>query len=88
MVIASDIVFCCPSGSQCLRCYEIYKEMILEVTKHRVITVRILVILDVIKVAYELSGPFAQIEAPQADNSSSTSPENFNKNVFFAETFV
>ena len=60
-----------------LRCYKIYKEIILEIAKQVLImkTMRIVWVLDVKKVAYELSGPFA----PQADNDSSSPPEDFHK---------
>ena len=61
------------------QCYEIHKEMILEIMKQRVIRtiMRIVWVLDVKKVANELSGPFAKAGAPQADNDSSNPPEIF-----------
>ena len=40
-------------------------------------------VLDVNKVSYELSGPFAEVAAPQADNDNSNLPEIFRINVFF-----
>ena len=66
--------------SKYLRCYKIFKEMILEVMKHRVImkTMEIVRLLDVKKVAYELPGPFAKVGAPHAGNDSSSFPENFH----------
>ena len=45
-------------------------------------------VLDVKKVAYELSGPFAKVGAPQADNDSSKPPEMFHKKVFLTKFFV
>ena len=41
-----------------LRCYEAYKEVILEITKQGVIMITMMIVrvLDVKKVAYELSG--------------------------------
>ena len=69
--------------SKYLQCYEInYKEMILKMTKQRVvlITMRIVWVLDVKKVANELSGP-------QADNENSNPPEIFHKNVFLTKSF-
>ena len=51
------------------------------------ITKRILWVLGVKKVAYKLSGPFAKIGAPQADNDSNNHPEIFHKNVFLAKSF-
>ena len=47
--------------------------MILEITKQTgiLITMKIVWVLDVKKVAYELSCPFAKVGAPQADNDSS-----------------
>ena len=58
--------------------------------KQRVIMVsmRIIWALDAKKIAYELSGSFAKVGAPQADNESSKPPKNFNKNVFPAENFA
>ena len=48
------------------------------------ITMGIVWVLDIKKVAYELSGPFAKVGPPQADNGSNKPPENFRKkNVFF-----
>ena len=43
--------------------------------------------LDVMKVAYELSGPFAEVGAPQADNGSSNPPGNFHKNFSLDKSF-
>ena len=87
----SQLNFICGTGltSKYFRCYEIYKEMILEITKRRVImkTKRIIQILVVKKVTYELTGPVAKIGAPQADNDSSDPPEIFHKNVFLTKTF-
>ena len=45
------------------------------------------VFLTFIKVASELSGPFAKIEAPQAGKDCSNPPEFFHKNVFLAKSF-
>ena len=69
-----------------LRCHKIYKEVILEKTKQRVaiLTLRIVRVLHVHKVADELSDPFANVGAQQADNDSSNPPENFHKNGFNA----
>ena len=50
------------------------------------ITMRILRVLDVEKVAYELSGSFARVGAPQADNDTK-GPEDFHKNIFLVKTF-
>ena len=44
---------------------------------------RIVWVLYVKKVAYELNGPFAKVGAPQADNDSSNPPENIHKKTFF-----
>ena len=75
--------------SKYLRRYETYEEMIMEVTKQRmiIIIIRIVRVLDVKEVAYELSGPFSKVGASQADNDSSHPPENFNRNVFLAKIF-
>ena len=51
------------------------------------ITNRIVRVLDVKKVADELSGAFVKVGAPQADNDNSNPPENFHKNVFLAKSF-
>ena len=48
---------------------------------------RIVWILDVKKVPYDLSIPFAKVGAPQADNDNSNTPENFYENVFFFKRF-
>ena len=48
---------------------------------------RIVRVLDITKVANELSGPFAKVGAPQTDNDSSSPPEIFHKNIFDAESF-
>ena len=49
-------------------------------------TMRNVSVLDVKKLAsYELSGLFAKIGAPHADNDRSSSPEDFNKYVFRAK---
>ena len=63
--------------------------MSLEITKQRVIITikRVTLVFDVEKVAYELSGLFAIVGAPQADNDSSSPPGNFNKNVFLTQRF-
>ena len=37
--------------------------------------------------ANELSGNFAKVGAPQADNDSSNSPEIFHTNIFLAKHF-
>ena len=60
--------------------YEIYKEMILEMTKQRVIMInmRIVWLFDIKKIAYELTGSFAKVRAPQADKDS-INPENLHK---------
>ena len=44
-------------------------------------------VLDGKKVAFELSDPFAKVEAPQADNDSSNPPEIFHKKFFFALSY-
>ena len=44
-------------------------------------------VLDVNRVAIELSDPFAKVGAPQADNKSSNSQDCFHKNVFLATNF-
>ena len=44
-------------------------------------------VLDVEKEVYELSGPFAKVGAPQADNDDSNLPENVHKSVFLAKSF-
>ena len=49
---------------------------------------KIVWVSDVKKVAYELPGPFAKVEAPQADNDSSIPPEIFDKYVFPTKSFV
>ena len=51
------------------------------------ITMRIVWVLDVKKVANELSSPFAKVGAPRSDNDNSNPPENFHKNVFPAKSF-
>ena len=58
--------------SKYFQCYEIYKNMILEITKQRVVMIIMMTawILYVKKVAYEMSGHFAKVWAPQADNDS------------------
>ena len=43
--------------------------------------------MDVKKVANELSGPFAKVGAPQADNDSGNPSEMFHKNVFLTKIF-
>ena len=67
-----------------LWCYGICKAKILEITKQIVIkiTMKIVRVLDVKKVVYDLSGPFAKIGAPEADNDSSSRPENFLQKSF------
>ena len=64
--------------------------MILEITKQRVIliTMRIVWVLDVKKVVYELSGPFARVGAPQADNDSSNRSESFIKKIFLLKVLI
>ena len=47
---------------------------------------RIVWVLDVKNVAYELSGPSVKVGASQADSDSSN-PENFHKNFYHAESF-
>ena len=68
-----------------LRCYDVYKEMIPEITKQRVamITMTIVLVMDVKKVANKLSGPFAQVGAQQADSDSIKPLNIFHKNAFF-----
>ena len=72
-----------------LRCSEIYDEMILEIAKQGVIWIimRIVLVLDVRKVANELSGPFAKVGAAQAENGSSNPSEFFHKNIFLVKSF-
>ena len=62
--------------------------MILEITKQRVIMIimRTVKVFVVKKVAYELSGPYVKVVAPQADNDSSNPPENFHKNIFLSQS--
>ena len=48
---------------------------------------RIVCVLNVRKVAYEMSGRFAEVRAPQADNDSSNHPEMYHENVFLAKSF-
>ena len=43
--------------------------------------------MDVKKIAYELSGPFAKVGAPKADKDISNLFQNFQKNVFVAKSF-
>ena len=43
---------------------------------------RIVRVLHVKKVAYELTGPYAEVGAPKADNDSSDPPETSPKSVF------
>ena len=76
--------------SRYLLCYGIYKKMILKVTKQRaiMISMRIVWVLDVMKVTYELSGPSTKVGAPLADIDSSFPPENFHKNIFLVKSFV
>ena len=51
------------------------------------ITMGIVWVLDVKRVAFELSGSYAKVELPQADNDSRNSPENFQKKVFLTKSF-
>ena len=75
--------------SKYLQCYEIYKEVILEITKDGVImiTMKTVWILNVKKVSNELSGPFAKVRALQADKDSRNPPEIFHKDIFLAKSF-
>ena len=75
--------------SKYLEGYEIYEEMILEITKQRgvMIAMRFVWVLDDKKVTYELSGPIAKVGAPEADNDSSNPPENVHKMVFLLKIF-
>ena len=75
--------------SKYLRCYEIYKEMILEIPKQGVIilTLSIAWVLDFEKVAYELSGSFAKVRTPPANNNSSSPSEDYHKNIFLDKSF-
>ena len=72
-----------------MRYHETDKETIVEITTLRVIMLTLWVgrVLDVKKVAYELSGPCAKVGAPQGDSDSSN-PENLHKNVFLTKNFV
>ena len=67
--------------SKYLRCDNVYKEKILEITKKRVImiTLRIVLVLDVKKAANELCGPFVKVGAPHADIDSSNPPGFFSQ---------
>ena len=58
--------------SKYLRRYETYEEMIMEVTKQRmiIIIIRIVRVLDVKEVAYELSGPFSKVGAQHLTKTS------------------
>ena len=44
--------------------------------------------MDVKKVAYEMSGPFPKIGAPQADIDSSKLPENFRKTILLLKVLT
>ena len=46
------------------------------------ITMRIVLVLDVEKVAYELPSHFAKFRAPQANNDASTPSANVQKTFF------
>ena len=72
-----------------LGCCEIYKDMILEMTKKWVIVItkRIRWVLHGKNVAYELTGPFDKVWAPQANNDSSNPPEHCYTSIFLAESF-
>ena len=48
---------------------------------------RIVRVLDVKKVAYDLSCPFSKGGAPEADNDSNNPHESFYKHVFSAKVF-
>ena len=48
---------------------------------------KIVLVMNVKKVAYELSGPSAKVGAAPADNDSSNPLENLNKNIFIAKSF-
>ena len=52
------------------------------------VTMCIVLVLDVKKVAYELSVAFAKVEDPPADNDSSMTPENVHRNVCLAKSIV
>ena len=41
-------------------------------------------VFDVKKVAYDLSGLFAKVRIPQADNDTNNPPKIFHRNVFLA----
>ena len=49
--------------------------------------VKIVWVLDVDEVAYEMSSHFAKVGAQQADNDSSNPSENFHKNFSLAKSF-
>ena len=61
----------------------------MEITKQRVIimTMKTVLVLEFKKVAYELSGPFVKVGAPQAENDSSYPPENIRNNAFLTKSF-
>ena len=72
-----------------LQSYEIYNK-ILGITKRRVtvVTLKIVWVFDVKKVAYELSATFAKAGAPQANNDSNNRPEIFHKKIFLQKVFI
>ena len=59
-------------------------ETILGISKQRalMIPMKIVCVLAVNKVSYDLSGPFAKFGASQADNDTSNPPDFFHKNIF------
>ena len=63
--------------------------MILEITKQKLImiTMCIVWVFDVKKIENELSGPFAEVGAPQSDNYSNNLPKIFHKICFFPKSF-
>ena len=63
--------------------------MVLEVTKQKVImiTTRIVWVLDVMNVAYELSVPSAKVWVSRADKDNNNSPENLRRKVFLDKSF-
>ena len=64
--------------------------MTLEIAKQKVtmITMTTVLVLEVMKVAYALSGPFAKVGAPQAENDNSNPPEILHIHVFLFKSFV
>ena len=72
--------------SKYLQCYEIGWGMILELTKQAVIMIT--GVLDVKKVAHDLSGPLVEIGASEANNKSSNPPEIFHKMLFYLKNLI